>query len=128
MEFFASIAGPVPVEQLQQHLTVAALADLCASVDTVLESDGDTGLIYCLWGEFSVRRELIRNGVRFSLPGCPNALAWTVTSEAEADPPGIVVHCTINRSRHEPDFVESIEEFVDDWREGLVRNLVTDSS
>jgi hypothetical protein len=44
-------------------------------------------------------------------------LAWTVTAEPE----GVLVHCTINRTEHDPDFIESIETFVEDWRAGLER-------
>jgi hypothetical protein len=62
----------------------------------------------------------VRDGVRFTLPGCPNALAWTVTAEPE----GVLVHCTINRTEHDPDFIESIETFVEDWRTGLERSDV----
>lgn len=115
MEFFAAIDVPLNSEQLQRELTIATLAERCEVIDTVLSHEGDTGEIYCLWGQFAVRREVINGGVRFTLPGCPNALAWTVTV---ADGKGLV-HCTINRVEHDPDFIESIELFVDAWVEGL---------
>jgi hypothetical protein len=35
-----------------------------------------------------------------------------------ANPARLVIHCTINRREHEPDFVESIELFLDPWGEG----------
>ena len=119
MEFFATAQAPLSAEQLQHRLTGQRLAELCESIDHVLhwDADLDAGEIYCLWGQFKVNRECLRDGVRFTLPGCPNALAWTVTAAAA----GTVIHCTINRSEHEPDFIESIEEFVADWSQGLQR-------
>jgi hypothetical protein len=83
----------------------------------IWRDDLDAGEIYCLWGQFEVRREPIRDGVRFTLPGCPNALAWTVTAESES----VLVHCTIKRTEHDPDFIESIETFIEDWQAGLER-------
>ncbi|MTW22217.1 diguanylate cyclase domain-containing protein [Allochromatium palmeri] len=43
------------------------LSALCASIDRVLHWDEarDQGEIYCLWGQFQVRRECIRDGVRW---------------------------------------------------------------
>jgi len=67
-----------------------------------------------------VNREPIRDGVRFSLPGCPNALAWTVAVNLEF-PGEVVVHCTINRRKPDVDFSESIRQFVDAWIYGPVK-------
>ncbi|NCA69319.1 MAG: hypothetical protein EOM91_04305 [Sphingobacteriia bacterium] len=119
MEFFAIARLVASADQLRERITGPRLAECCTSIDRVLQWDVDldAGEIYCLWGQFAVRREAIRDGVRFTLPGCPNALAWTVTAE----PDGVLVHCTINRTEHEPDFIESIELFVDEWRTGLER-------
>jgi hypothetical protein len=95
------------------------LAECCASIDRVIDWNGDSGEIYCLWGEFKVNREIIRGGLRFTLPECPNALAWTLTCGADSVSPWIQIHCTINRSTHEPEFIESIRMFVEDWRLGM---------
>lgn len=118
MEFFAAADGhPRTAEQIRTEVTGPRLADLCDSIDEVLnwDSAADQGEMYCLWGQFRVNRELLELGVRFTLPDCPNALAWTVTAEPE----GTVIHCTINRQQHDPDFIETIETFVADWRAGL---------
>lgn len=119
MEFFAIADVASDEACLQRRLDIPALPRLCASIDTVLAHAGDTGRIYCLWGEFTVRREPVRGGVRFTLPECPNALAWTVTTGFAPAPEQVVVHCTINRTEHAADFIESIEMFVADWRQGL---------
>jgi hypothetical protein len=50
------------------------------------------------------------------MPECPNALAWTITIDKERV---LTIHCTINKMTHDPDFVESIIEFVRDWKKGL---------
>ena len=125
MEFFATSPADWTAESLQRHLTGPNLSAFCASIDRVLHWDDtrDQGEIYCLWGQFQVRRERIRDGVRFTLPTCPNALAWTLTALEEADlsGAGVLIHATINRTEHDPDFIESIEAFVEDWRAGLAR-------
>ena len=121
MEFYAFADMSANSAQLQEALTITRLTTFCASVDEVYADHGDSGDIYCLWGSFVVNREPIRDGVRFSLPGCPNALAWTVAINLEA-PGQVVVHCTINRRKPDPDFAESIRQFVDDWTHGLEQN------
>ncbi len=108
---------------IQRDVHISNLAELCRSIEKVLSQRGERGEIYCIWGEFKVHRELIRQGVRFTLPGCPNALQWTITTAV--DEPDIVrVHCTIEQTRHESDFIESLQQFVDDWKHGLESNKV----
>lgn len=121
MEFFREVPMRCDVERLQQNLTIANLPHFCSEIGEVLSEDGEAGEIYCLWGSFQVHRECIKGGVRFSLSNCPNALAWTVTSGLAPYPAHTVVHCTINRREHDPDFIESIELFVDEWEAGLAR-------
>ncbi|HHO59517.1 MAG TPA: hypothetical protein ENJ64_04690 [Thiotrichales bacterium] len=126
MEFFEEIrlappAAPkttIPTPDastLKRALRIKDLPLYCASIDTVLADNGDSGVIYCLWGEFRVNREEIRYGLRFSLPNCPNALAWTITANDES----IVVHCTIDKQSHDEDFIESIRLFMQDWAQGI---------
>ncbi len=124
MEFFATARIGTDASALKSQVTLESLPVFCASIDTVLEQAGDSGRIYCVWGEFAVNRETIRDGVRFTLPGCPNALAWTITASLSPEPDAVVIHCTINRRQHDPDFIETIEAFVDDWRQGLEAGLI----
>lgn len=119
MEFFATAAIPSSVTELQRRLTISDLPSWCASIDKVLSDEGSYGEIYCLWGTFRVQREDIRDGVRFSLPGCPNALQWTVTTGQQPEPRHIVIHLTINRAEHDQDFTDSNQQFVDDWKAGI---------
>ena len=122
MEFFRQLKKNCQPDQLQTLCSLHRLPELCNSIDRLLEQRGESGEIYCLWGSFRVNRERIKHGVRFSLPGCPNALAWTITAEPDA----VTIHCTINRSEHDPDFTESIDQFIDDWLTGLERAISPD--
>lgn len=119
MEFFAKTEKRMRASDLQRHICIGNLPHWCASISRVLENDGDKGDIYCIWGEFRVHRELIRDGVRFSLPGCPNGLQWTLAVEDGAPVGSVGIHCTINRASVSPEFVESLEQFVADWQAGL---------
>lgn len=122
MEFYATTSISASAADLQQRLTIDALPNWCASIDKVLENAGSFGEIYCIWGTFRANREEIRGGVRFSLPGCANVLQWTVTTDLPPEPQQTVIHLTINRNEHEPDFIETMQQFVDDWKTGLEKH------
>ncbi|HHJ13860.1 MAG TPA: hypothetical protein ENJ79_05715 [Gammaproteobacteria bacterium] len=117
MEYFAHARLHTSPQRLQEQLVLEALPRFCVSIEKLLETGPDHARVWCLWGEFRVRRECIRDGVRFTLPDCPNALAWTIT--AEADSARALVHLAINRSRPEEDFDASIRTFMNDWVQGL---------
>jgi hypothetical protein len=124
MEFFQEVHSPVfDVQQLKSLATINNLTSLCASIDNIIPAKDDEADIYCLWGEFNVRRLEIRHGVRFSLLNCPHALAWTLTYK-EADQT-ITIHCTIDSPNEntEPDFAESIDVFIKDWSEGISKSI-----
>lgn len=119
MEFYKEVAAHWEIEELQKTLSIENLSRLCPSIDKVIEAKGNQGEIYCLWGQFRINREPIKKGIRFSLPYCPNALAWSITREEEEQQ--LLIHCTINKSSHEMEFIDSIHEFINDWQEGLER-------
>ena len=121
MEFFAIAECRVKTDRLRELLTIDALPRICDSIDSLLQGGRDKGRIYCLWGEFEVHREIINGGVRFTMPHCPNAMAWTITTGHPPAAEAVVVHCTIARRDHEPDFLESVETWVDDWKRGIER-------
>ena len=117
MEFHRILDGTTDPDSLQRRLTVPALPTACELIDNLVEDRGaDQGVIYCLWGEFRVNRELIHGGVRFSLPDCPNGVAWTLTTGHPPDESAVVLHLTMHRREHEPDFIESLEAFADAWQ------------
>lgn len=116
MEFYADLpANGLDLPALHQLLSIHNLTRLCRSIETVISDQQTCGVIYCVWGQFNIHREPLIDGVRFSLPTCPNALAWTVTLNNDL----ITVHCTINKKAHDDDFVVSIERFMSDWVDGI---------
>jgi len=123
MEFYRRIAASTTAEALQERLTLSALPQWCGAVSAVDWAEGEEGEIDCLWGRFLVRREHLKGGVRFTMPECPNTLQWTVTTGLAPRPEEVVVHATIARAEHDPDFIDSIEDFLDEWEQGLAAGL-----
>ena len=122
MEFFQEVYSPdCDANHLKKLLTINSLTILCTSISDVTANNNNEANIYCIWGAFNVRREEIRYGVRFSLLNCPHALAWTVTLDEVNKT--IIIHCTIDKTGQDPDFVESIHDFVEDWSNGLTKAL-----
>ena len=123
MEFLQKVpASDLQASHLKRLLTIKNLPVLCTSINTIIAEKGNEGDIYCLWGEFSLRRDEIRHGVRFSLLSCPHALAWTITFDKSTQ--NIIIHCTIDKSEQEQDFIDSIHEFVKDWSHGITKLLL----
>lgn len=62
---------------------------------------------------------------RFQMSMFSACMAWTLTVASQVPgasaTPGVKVHCTINHSEQETELIETIEGFVDDWRQGLER-------
>lgn len=122
MEYFQEIHSPdLDIKYLKDLLTVNNLVNLCASITAITSQRENEGEVYCIWGSFVVRREEIRYGVRFSLINCPHALAWTITFNDVSG--NIIIHCTIDKKEQDPDFVDSIHEFVEDWSKGITSSL-----
>lgn len=122
MEFFRELHyADVDIPHLKRLLTISNLTSLCKSISTTTPSSENEGDIYCIWGAFNVRREEIRHGVRYALINCPHALAWTVTyDEAHQN---LIIHCTIDKTQQDPEFIDSINEFVSDWSHGMTQAL-----
>ena len=122
MEFVRELHYPgVDIPRLKRLLTIDNLPGLCKSISTATASNESEGNIYCLWGAFTVRRDEIRHGVRYALINCPHALAWTVTYDETRQK--VIIHCTIDKTQEEPEFIESIHEFVSDWTHGMTQAL-----
>lgn len=122
MEFFQkSPCETLDLSHLKALLTIKNMPLLCRSIDNVISEQGNEAEIYCLWGAFNVRRDEIRNGIRFSLLNCPHALAWTITLKQASQQ--IVIHCTIDETEQEEEFIDSIDEFVHHWSQGIAQAL-----
>ena len=118
MEWFAEARVTLREADLQRYLGIDDLPGWCAAIERVLTCNGDRGRLSCVFGEHTVHREMIRGGVRFSLPSCEYALQWTVT--AEATRPGVVrVHCSSNRREHDAAWIATLQGFLTAWQAGL---------
>lgn len=118
MEFFKVVNIRSTEQEIKTQLKLQDLESFCESVFPL--SDGsEICSIGGMWGDFTLRRDEIMGGVRFSMLDCPNALAWTVTCGYPPARESVVIHLTINRERKQEEFVEEIQQFMHDLEMGL---------
>lgn len=119
MEFFRTVNIDIDEQTIKNTLDFENL-ELMSSQLFLLESLGNSiAKIGSLWGEFTLTRQEIKGGVRFSLLECPNALTWTISTGYEPAPNSVIVHLTINRTEKDREFLEEIEDFLKDHSELL---------
>lgn len=87
----------------------------------ILDYENNSVNIGGIWGEFTLSRNQIKGGVRFALIECPNALTWTITTGYAPEKEKVTLHLTINRQEIDQNFMEELNEFLDDWEQGLVQ-------
>ena len=114
MEFFRTINISTTQEQLTELLVLKNLKGISSQLFSIAEPQENQVEIGSLWGEFTLSRDEIKGGLRFSLKECPNALTWTITTGYPPAPEGVVIYLTVNRKELEKEFIEEIEEFLDD--------------
>ena len=119
MEFFRIIDIKTTQDWIHENITIENLG-LITESNFLLEKKGEDAIIGTLWGEFDLSYDKINGGVRFALKSCPNALAWTITTGYSPEKSKIVIHATINRTRKHSEFIEEVNEFLDDWEKGLM--------
>lgn len=122
MEFFKIIDKQVSEETIQLKITPSTLENFTESM-FLLEDGNDTFKGATLWGEFEISYHKIKGGVRFTLIDCPNALAWTITTGFPPERKKIVLHATINRTQKPDEFLEEIDEFLEEWETGLINQF-----
>ena len=117
MEWFVSAQANIPVAQLQREIRADNLAVWCALppamavlLDTPAGSD---------WAASGVHRELIRDGLRFSVPGAHAALQWTLTAGGQQRAGTVALHCSVNVAAPDAASVAAVNEFMQAWRVGL---------
>ena len=118
MEYFKIVDVSTSEKEIQQKLSLANLENFCESIFAQNKGE-ELCSIGGMWGDFTLRRDQIMGGVRFSMLDCPNALAWTVTTGYPPAREKVVVHLTINRDRKQEEVVEEINLFLEDLQEGL---------
>ena len=117
MEWFLPFRPALPEEAIRDICTLSNLPSLCTDVYEVAEIEpcGKKGVISCVWGLFQIETQPIRNGIRYALTSCPNALQWTITSRNGET----TLHCSINQTTPDPDFAQSIVDFIAHLHRGL---------
>lgn len=122
MEFFRIIDKQVSEDLIQQKISPESIDNY---TETMLFLKNSTTYFKgtTLWGDFNISYDLIKGGVRFTLLDCPNSLSWTITAGFPPERKKIVLHCTINRTQKPIEFIEEIQEFLDEWEAGLLERL-----
>lgn len=118
MEFFRVINIEISEAEIQEKIRNLILSEIDSDI-IVLDGNDDFVKIGCLWGEFTLRRDKIKGGIRYSMLECPNALAWTITTGYPPAREKVVIHLTINREKKQKEFVDEINEFLDGWEAGM---------
>lgn len=114
MEFFRIINVNTTEEVIQKTFEMANLASLSNQLLLLEAINDEKAEIGSFWGEFTLCRTIIKGGLRFALSECPNALAWTITTGYEPSPGSVILHLTINRTQKDDDFIEELNDFIDD--------------
>lgn len=118
MEFFKIVDKPATEDIIQDKISPEHLEKFTESM-FLIEEIGNNYNCGTLWGEFIVSSDKIKGGVRFTLLDCPNALQWTITTGFPPEINKIVLHLTINRNQISTAFIEEIQEFLDEWSNGI---------
>ncbi|MDA3786733.1 MAG: hypothetical protein PF568_07625 [Deltaproteobacteria bacterium] len=120
MEFFEFADVVTSQEEIRAKVSVETLPDYCEEVEAVDAVEELGRVIYFRqWGRFHIRQETVMGGVLFSVPDCPNALAWTVTTGYPPCLEKIVLHATINRTEHSPEFIGATKALLAAFKTGL---------
>jgi len=114
MEFFRIIKLNTTEKKIQESLRLVNLEAMSTQIFNLDEPGEHEASIGGLWGEFTLSRSKIKGGLRFALLECPNALSFTITTGYPPEPESLVIHLTINRLEQKPEFIEEINEFLDD--------------
>jgi hypothetical protein len=122
MEYFRFIDKQTTEVEIQEKITPENIDHFTETM--LFLRDGNTYFNGAtLWGEFKISCDKIMGGVRFTLLDCPNALSWTITTGYPPEQNKIALHSTINRTQKPDEFIEELQEFLDEWEAGLISNL-----
>jgi hypothetical protein len=119
MEFFAFAQSDWDEKQLKKAISMDRLDSYSDSIEKVLETSDDWGNYFTIWGEFKILRIEIVGGYRFVMPRCRNGITWSITTGLEPYPDKIIIHTIINREKQDPDFVETLIDFTNEWADSL---------
>jgi hypothetical protein len=123
MEFFNILDIKTSEGKIHSQLTLENLDIYSNDLFPLEKVEPNEVQIGGIWGEFTLLHQTIAGGVRFALKECPNALTWTITTGLPPEKEKVVIHLTVNRKEREPEFLEEIEDFMEDIEQGLVKVL-----
>jgi hypothetical protein len=116
MEFYSTAAVFIPAGELQRHIRIDNLPDWCGSIHRVLTSDNERGEVESVWGDVRIRREVISDGVRFTLPASHEALQWTITAGQGAK---VNIHASVNCQSLPEGAERQLADCIENWRKGI---------
>ena len=122
MEFFRIIDKQVTETIIQDKIHPESVENFTESM-LFFENVGNNFSGVTLWGEFMISYDKIKGGVRFTLLDCPNGFSWTITTGYPPERNKIILHSTINRTQKPDEFIEEINEFMEEWESGIKENI-----
>ncbi len=123
MEFFKIIDVKTEEKEIQTKIKLSTINKFVSDIFVLDEASESSAYIGSKWGEFTLKYDIIKGGIRFYLVECPNALVWTITTGYPPEEDKIVFHLTINRTQKDPEFIDEIKDFVEDWESGIINNF-----
>jgi len=123
MEFFRTVDIHTTEQIIQKVLTLDRLEEMTNELVLLHVVDDSSAHVGGIWGEFTLERSSINGGLRFALKECPNALTWTITTGYPPAIDSLVIHLTLNRIEKTKDFIEEVEEFLEDLCSRLETNF-----
>ena len=119
MEFFSYASAHMSPTDLQRFIRIKNLPQWCASIEKVSTQTAEKGSMVWKDIEYAVHEEIVRNGVHFTLPGSEHVMQWSITAEPNSQHGRGTIHCTVNQAELEPEYIQYLQQFVDDWKTGL---------
>ncbi len=124
MEFFRIIDIHTTEQIIQEVIILEKLEVITNELVLLDQIDDKLAAIGGIWGEFTLERSTINGGLRFALKECPNALVWTITTNYPPAINSVVIHLTLNRKEKSEDFIQEVDEFLDDHSERILSYLL----
>ena len=122
MEFFKIIDVNTSEKEIQTKINLSTLDSFLSNMFVLEKTSEYSSHIGSIWGEFTLKYDRIKGGVRFYLVECPNAFTWTITTGYPPERDKVVLHLTINRKRKGQKFIDEINDFIAEWERGIVNN------